>query len=258
MSQIRIIVLASMIALSASFTSAKEASWNDAEACFKLNVGRDRLHCYDQALGRPFENQGLTTEPSTSVQVQGLSAALPYLEAPMQLGSVYISLSQDGVRLSADDQAYDLLDPRSDAEPYLEMVYNTDLDIALKSDPEAGEPAVFLLSCREDITEMRLIWDEHFPGAQRQVDFYAGSNLSERDRFSHVMRVDALGNTLEMPRGLPSIRLVGDLITGPRFQVAVNSPGAAPLFAIFDTSDLRQVLPMQARFCFWSSNTVRE
>lgn len=259
MSQIRIIIYFAIFIFRAGLALAEENErLINAEACFDIAIGRDRLQCYDQSLGRPFGRTQLPVEDLEQPNAGGLSVAAPYLNSSISLGAVQITLSEDGLRLPFDAEAYELLDPQSDGDRYREMSLKTNLDMALESDIEAGEPAILLLSCRQDITELRLIWDESFSGTQRQVDFYAGQTLSDRARISHAMRIDPAGNTLEMPRGLPSIRLVSDLLSGPHFQVAVNRPNEPPLFAIFDTSDLRRALPMQARFCYWSSNTVRE
>ena len=245
MQQIRALTLAFLVAAGPAMADPLA----QAQACFPLTGGLERLECYDAALARPPERADLANmlPPSPAAPPGEAQAALReaafYVQGSRKQGSLGLMLIDRASGEALPDAALDRL-ASGDAAALDGLQATADLVLALPAMPTIGEAAVLTVACRNRITELHVYWPGAFDGRRVEARLLTGG-----DPVPMTMRVTAAGHVLEAPRGLEAIREIRRVTAAERLQISAGDP---PRSAFFEMADLRKALGLQARICSWS------
>lgn len=227
--------------------------------CFAEPDRLDRLGCYDQLLGRPgiadsaASASSASDQQSDTVRPRAVAYVDGFLNSPVVTKrGVHVSLidRKSGQPLTGnyetEDGRIDLLSGATSAD---RLQRETDVFLAL-ANFDGEQNGVLLVSCENNITRMRVMWDTPFDGTTISARFLFGNKLSGGPNIERVLRVGGNGYLLESARGLESIRLLRNMVTGDRVQISAGRAGELrSLF--FDAGALRDALPMVGQHCSW-------
>lgn len=238
---------------------------DDLQSCFDKTVRLDRLACYDRLLENPITLIPTITAPNVESIVNPKVLAGAVRRAREKLVGHF--QSNDGVAVSVinrttGEQAEipgavteEPLARLATAATQEQFRQTTDIYLALGAIEDAGEAGILLVSCKNNITQLRVQWDRPFRSNFIDTRFHLGTEIGlGGEVLSQRMRVLGDGHLLVAPRGLESIRLLTRLVGSNRFQVSTEN-GANIRSIFFNASALRSVLGLVARQCSWSVQT---
>ena len=272
-SPVSALVLATGLAL-AGESAAQQIVLDGAavEACLSEDDRIDRLGCYDLLLGRPSDPPALLPPPEP-IAAEGVSEIPAETRAFQRLFQTP-TVTDEGVAVTvlANDTGQAVL---RDPDRFLQQIMSGqsgdqseafrrdhDVFLAIPTLPDQGEEGMLVVSCENNITHLRAIWPTPFDRSAIASRFLFGNALADPSRQRDmVLRARPGGFELIGPRGLESIRMLGEAVSGQRLQIATGTGSGAGPDAVrslfFDMEPLRAALPLVARHCSWSVQTFR-
>ena len=252
-----ILMLAAAPTAAAAATISVERA--EIERCFEEPDRLDRLACYDDVLANP-------NVMSTGVPVA--QAVAPAVLAPSVRNA---RVKRDSALRTQSDVAVTVLNratgtqndiPGAAEASLFRRLYTAtvspafraenDIHLAIASIDQTGEPGILLVSCENNITHLRVQWDQPFSDTTVDTQVYFGSMIGDRSAtIDQHMRVQGDGHLLVAPRGLESIRILTRIVSGERVNFSTNSDNQLRSM-FFDMNALRGSLDLIARNCSWA------
>ncbi len=235
--------------------------------CLNEDDRVDRLSCYDSLFERPADPAPLLTSPIPVANPNGFRPPRAReLEALLQSSAitdegvaVTVLSTATGERMFTDPNTFmtDITarQTQSDSETFRR---GHDVYLAIPTLPNAGEQGALIISCENNITHMRTLWQTQHNNNVVRTRVLFGETFTDAERRLEIrMRVRAGGYVLLAPRGLESIRVLSRATAGQRLQITTGETADDLRSLFFDVEPLRAALPLVARHCSWSVQTFR-
>lgn len=255
--------------LGANSADNRQIAADALEQCFALSERLARLECYDVLLGRPqlLDDRKAEEEPVQIERVAELPRAISYANdllngTDLIGGEIHMTLRRSDGGENQEFIAFegegleDFLNEQRTEEEAKKLRVENDLFLAIESDTSIGEPATLILSCENNISRLKVVFNQPFGGRFVGARFFGSEKLSEESALSRKLWVRSDGYLLENARGLDSIQLIARIVSGALSQVSVGE-GEAIRSAFFKTDALKQALPYLARHCSWSPSVTK-
>lgn len=265
---IAVCVFLSAVPLALAFAETVELDAHSVVLCVAEDDSVERLSCYDILHGRlsdpppalPEVAPIAAPEDTDSLEVTNTYRAFFDSSTVTDKGvSVTVRDNRTGTPVLTNPATFmDDIQKRQTAKDSEAFRTGHDVFLAVSTLPELGEDGMMVVSCENNITHLRAIWTTPFDRSAIASRFVVGESLTDPAQ-SHdmVLRARSGGFELLGPRGLESIRMLREAVSGPRLQIAVGEASDDTRSLFFDMEPIRAALPLVARQCSWSLQTFR-